>query len=190
MLGFLKKDYNRHHSYNTAVTFFRIALVFLLLTLGAAALRFFYSPPMLKADGTHSYTVNRLDKHTVHHRRSTTTTYHAACTDEEGKSHNQTITKTEYETLKKGQTYECPSYISEGGGYFISFGKITTAARATKEYYSRFPDQHIVARDIVMFILLGLTVLNIAIGLSQLKREKKFIEDTDIIRRGSLPGAR
>ena len=188
MFGFLKKDYNRHHAYNTAVTFFRIAAVFLVLTLAAGAWRLTYSPPRLTPDGVHSYTVTSLDKHTIHHRRSNTTYYTASCTDEKGGKHNQTVSSAEYGILVKGKTYQRPAYISEGGGYFISFGNITDVDAATREYYDRFPDQHIIARNIVVLILLGFTVLNAVIGLSQLQREKKFIKDTEIMRTGRMGG--
>ena len=90
--------------------------------------------------------------------------------------------------LVKGKTYQRPAYISEGGGYFISFGNITDVDAATREYYDRFPDQHIIARNIVVLILLGFTVLNAVIGLSQLQREKKFIKDTEIMRTGRMGG--
>ena len=186
MFGFLKKDYNRHFSYNVAVTFFRIAAVFLVLTLCAGAWRLTYSPPLLTPDGVHSYTVKELKKNVYHTRRGTSVTYWAICDDEEGGYHNQTITETEYNALEDGNTYHCPSYISEGGGYFISFGYIKDTAEATKEYYTRFPDQHMTARNIVVIILLGITLVNVFIGAAQLRREKKFKEETEIFRNGGV----
>ena len=190
MFGFLKKDYNRHSAYNVGVVFFRIAAAFLVLAAAACVYRFTYSPPQLASEGVHSYTVTDKDRHTYHHHRSTTVTYTVNCTDEEGGKHNQTVTDAEYSILEKGQTYQRPAYRSEGGGYFISWGYITDTAEATKEYYSRNPDQHIIARNIVMFVLLGLAAVNAVIGLTQLGREKRFIRDTQIMRTGSQTGGK
>ena len=190
MFGFLKKDYNRHSAYNVGVVFFRIAAVFAVLTVIAAAYRLTYSPPQLTFEGVHSYTVTDLQQHTYHHRRSTTVTYSAYCVDEEGQKHDQSVTEVEYSILKMGEVYKRPAYRSEGGGYFISWGNITDTAAATKEYYSRNPDQHIIARNIAVIVLLVLAAVNAAIGFTQLGREKRFIRDTEIMRKSSMTGGK
>ena len=79
-------------------------------------------------------------------------------------------------------------YTSAGGGVFISFGDLTDTVKATKEYYSRFPDTGMIFLKWAAIILGGLTLLNIIIALAELEREKKYYRDTEIIRTGELRG--
>ncbi len=51
-------------------------------------------------------------------------------------------------------------YTSTGGGVFISFGDLTDTVKATKEYYSRFPDTKMIFLKWAAIILGGLTLLN------------------------------
>ena len=184
MFGWLCNDYNRHSSYNMAVTFFRIMVFFMVAALIALLAYLTYTPPLMHEEGVHSFTITSLDKHTIRSRRSTTTTYHASCVDENGGPHNQKITAREYATLIKGQTYECPMYSADSGAMFISFGGISNVKAATKEFYSRNPNGTMIAMRIGVIALGVLAFLNLSIALAELRRERKFRDETAIMRNG------
>ena len=184
LFTYLKKDYNRHFSFNMAVTFFRIALVLAFAALIVLAAKLTYMPPLMKEEGVHSFTITHLNKYTVRHRRSTTTRYSAQCVDENGGNHNQNITSGEYATLVKGQTYERPMYSNESGSVFISWGNITDVKKATKEFYRRNPNATMSALNIGCIALGGLTFVSVLIGLGELRRERKYYNDTAIMRTG------
>ncbi|MBR6044880.1 MAG: hypothetical protein IKP47_04515 [Ruminococcus sp.] len=184
MFSFLFKDYNRHSCYNMAVTFFRIAVVTGAAALIFLLLRLTYTPKTMKEEGTHTFTVTKLEKHTYHHRRSTTTAYNAICVDENGGSHNQKIDSALYSYLKKGQSYTCATYSTEGGAYYISWKNVTDPKQATKDFYSINPDSTMIVLFIITAALGVLTLVNVMIGLTELRRERKFAEDTLIMRRG------
>lgn len=187
MFKYLHKDPNRHSAYNMAVTFFRIGAFFLFISL-IVVLYYFAAPkPKLTSDGIHSYTVTKLEKTTVRsHGRHTHTSYHYSlvCVDENGSTHNQKITESEYQRLEKGRTYTCPSYLVPDGSYFISFGIIRDTEKAADEYYKRNPTPTMVARKFLIPIPLILFAISVVIGIGELSREKKYLRDTEIIRKG------
>ena len=75
MLGFLRKDYNRHSSYNVGVTFYRIGSVFLLFTLALLVVSILYMPQELVPEGDHDFTIVKAEKHSIKSQRIHTVYY-------------------------------------------------------------------------------------------------------------------
>lgn len=184
-MGFLKKDYNRHHSYNTAVTLFRIAVVLGVLALGFFIWRKLYVPPLMADEGIHDFVITDKRSQTFHHRRSTTTYYYIDCVDEKGEKHHQTVTRSNYLYLEKGKTYSAQMFSREDGVRYISWGKLVTAKQATKDYYNRYPDTTMQNLSICWIACAGLGVLFVAAGIGTLKKGQKYLQDTEIIRTGN-----
>ena len=184
MIKYLQKDFNRHSSFNTAVTCFRLTGIFLFITL-LAVLYYFAAPiPELKSDGMHDYTITDTRIHSTHHKGKTTHHYYLSCVDENGKKHEQTISKNNYQWLVKGKTYTCPSYFVENGAYYICFDMKTDSKEAAKIYYKMFPTQSMVVRKFAVPIPLIIAGIMFMLGLMELGREKKFIAETEIMREG------
>lgn len=97
MLGFLRKDFNRHSSYNVGVTFYRIGSVFLMFTLALLVVSILYIPQELVPEGDHDLTIVKAEKHSIKSQRIHTVYYTIRCKDEAGDTHNQTVTEAECE---------------------------------------------------------------------------------------------
>lgn len=187
MLRFLVKDYNRHSSYNTAVTCFRIAVaVFVIAGLIFAYRQLGYRPEPLTFEGEHTYTVTRLKEYSYRSRRRTYYHYYVTCEDENGKSHDQTVTKAIYSSLKEGESYSCTAFTKKNGTYFISWKGVTSEKEAQKDYYERFPDSNMIYMKWGAIITAGIGAFLVMAGLGELSREKKYIDDTEIMRTGHL----
>ncbi|MBR1393531.1 MAG: hypothetical protein IJ561_06800 [Ruminococcus sp.] len=182
---FLVKDYNRHMSYNMAVTCFRIAVVvFIIAGLVFAYRQLVYKPEPLTFDGEHTYTVTKLEDKSYRYRRRTYHHYYVTCTDENGESHHQTVTKAILYSLKEGESYKRTAFTKPNGTYYISWRGISSVKAAEKDYYELFPDSNMIYMKWGAIIAAGIGAFLVMAGLGELSREKKYYSETAIMRNG------
>ncbi len=173
MTNYLKKDYNKDMVYNVGVTIMRITLVLFIITLAAVGYLYSYQPYPLKSEGLQEITVTSLEKHEVvtYHRGEHTNTFYRlkAVNEKTGHNYTQTITQDEYKSLKEGQTYTKPVYLTEEGR-FISWAGIEDEKEVTELYYKRFPDAEIISRRILIGLAAAITLISLSVGINFIRK--------------------